>query len=155
MCSLWPVSDTEHQRIITPAMIILQKWTGTCASALAATLIFSIAAHEAVGASRTVATAPECPLNGARVVSFARAVDGGAFATTDGEEVRLSGVLAMGAGGEAASEPAAAAARDALSKTLRDRTVTIAPAETARDRYGRTIAQVFRAASGWRGARRA
>jgi micrococcal nuclease len=46
-------------------------------------------------------------------------------------------------GGEAASEPAAAAARDALSKTLRDRTVTIAPAETARDRYGRTIAQVF------------
>ncbi len=85
---------------------------------LAATFMFGIAAHESVAASRTVAKAPECPLNGARVVSFARALDGGAFATADGEEVRLSGVLAVGAGGEAASEPAAAAARDALSKRL-------------------------------------
>ena len=111
---------------------------------LAATLMFGIAAHESVAASRTVAKAPECPLNGARVVSFARALDGGTFATTDGEEVRLSGVIAVGAGGEAASEPAAAASRDALSKVLRDRTVTLAPADdAARDRYGRTIAQVF------------
>jgi endonuclease YncB( thermonuclease family) len=106
--------------------------------------MFGIAAHESVAASRTVAKAPECPLNGARVVSFARALDGGVFATTDGEEVRLSGVIAVGAGGEAASEPAAAALRDALSKVLRDRTVTLAPADdAARDRYGRTIAQVF------------
>jgi endonuclease YncB( thermonuclease family) len=102
-----------------------------------------IAAHESVAASRTVAKAPECPLNGARVVSFARALDGGTFATGEGEEVRLSGILALGAGGEPASEPAALAARDALSKLLRDRTVTIAPADAARDRYGRTIAQVF------------
>ena len=115
-----------------------------CAVVLAATLMFGIAAHESLAASRTVAKAPECPLNGVRVVGFARALDGGTFATTDGEEVRLSGVLPWGAGGEMVSEPAAAAARDALSKILRDRTVTIAPAEeAARDRYGRTVAQVF------------
>jgi endonuclease YncB( thermonuclease family) len=77
------------------------------------------------------------------VVGFARALDGGGFVTTEGEEIRLSGVLAPGAGGEAASEPAAAAARDALSKVLSDRTVTIAPADATRDRYGRTLAQVF------------
>lgn len=110
---------------------------------LAATLILGIATHQSLAASRTVAAAPECPLNGTRVVGFARALDDGGFVTSDGEEVRLSGVLAFGAGGEAASEPAASAARDALSKILRDRTVTIAPADTARDRYGRTIAQVF------------
>ena len=125
-------------------MNVLPKRTGVCASVLAATLMFGIAAHESVAASRTVAKAPECPLNGARVVSFARALDGGTFATTEGEDVRLSGVLAFGAGGEAASEPAAAASRDALSKVLRDRTVTLAPADdAARDRYGRTLAQVF------------
>ena len=110
---------------------------------LAAILMSGIAAHESEAASRTIAKAPECPLNGARVVSFARALDGGTFATTDGEEVRLSGILAFGAGGETASEPAAAATRDALSKLLRDRTVTITPADAARDRYGRIIAQVF------------
>ncbi len=124
-------------------MSVLPKRIGTCASVLAATFMFGIAAHESLAASRTVAKAPECPLNGVRVVGFARTLDGGGFITTDGEEVRLSGILALGAGGETPSEPAASAARDALSKHLRDRTVTIAPADAARDRYGRTIAQVF------------
>jgi len=78
---------------------------------LAATVLLGIAAHQSLAASRTVAAAPECPLNGTRVVGFARALDGGGFVTTDGEEVRLSGVLAFGAGGEPASEPAASAAR--------------------------------------------
>jgi endonuclease YncB( thermonuclease family) len=76
-------------------------------------------------------------------VGFARAVDGGGFLTVDGEEVRLSGVLAPGAGGEVTSAAMAAAARDALADVLRDRTVTLAEAGAPRDRYGRTIAQVF------------
>jgi micrococcal nuclease len=124
-------------------MKVLPKWTETCAAMLAAGLIFVAAEHETFAASRTVAKAPECPLNGVRVVSVVRALDGGAFVTGDGEEVRLAAVLTLGAGGEAAAERGATEARDALSKLLRDRTVTITPAETARDRYGRTIAQVF------------
>jgi hypothetical protein len=59
---------------------------------------------------------------------------------------RRSAVVAracVGAGGETASEAVSAAARDALSKFLGGRTVTIAPAESLRDRYGRTVAQVF------------
>jgi len=123
-------------------MDVLPKWTENCAALLAGALIFGMATHGATAASRAVAKA-ECPSSGARVVSFARALDGGAFVTSDGEEVRLSGVLPLGAGGESASEPAAATARDALAKALRDRTVSLAPADAPRDRYGRTIAQVF------------
>ncbi len=110
---------------------------------LAGALILGMTVHDAFAASQTVAQAPECPLNGTRVVTFARALDGGTFETTDGEEVRLSGILAWGAGGETASDAAASAARDALSNLLRDRTVTMAPEDAVRDRYGRTIAQVF------------
>jgi len=109
----------------------------------AAALIFGMAAHESTAASRSVAKAPECPTAGTRVVGFARAVDGGGFMTADGEEVRLSGILAPGAGGEAASETTDAAARDALTRALRDRSVALAAAEPQRDRYGRTVAQVF------------
>jgi endonuclease YncB( thermonuclease family) len=110
---------------------------------LAATLFFAVASDRTIAASRTVGKAPECPLNGARVVGFARALEGAAFMTADGEEVRLAGVLALGAGGEVASSPTAAAARDALTLAMRDRTVTLAPADAPRDRYGRTVAQVF------------
>jgi endonuclease YncB( thermonuclease family) len=102
-----------------------------------------MAAERSTAASRATAKAPECPMSGARVVSFARAADGGGFITTDGEEVRLSGVLAPSAGGEAASTTVTAAARDALETALRDRTVTVAAGEAPRDRYGRTVAQVF------------
>src|SRR5262245_14452041 len=124
-------------------MSVLPKWTGTCASALAATaLIFGMAPEPSTAASRAAAKAAECPMSGTRVVSFARAVDGGGFITADGEEVRLSGILAPGLGGETASATIAAASRDALVDILRDRTVTIA-AGPGRDRYGRTVAQVF------------
>jgi endonuclease YncB( thermonuclease family) len=109
---------------------------------LSAALIFGMAAQESTAASRA-AKAPECPSAGLRVVGFARAVDGSGFVTTEGEEVRLSGILALGAGGEAVSADAQASARDALTSALRDRTVSLAPAEPARDRYGRTIVQVF------------
>ena len=63
--------------------------------------------------------------------------------TADGEEVRLSGILAPGAGGETVSATVTAAARDALHTALRDRTLTLAESGMPRDRYGRTVAQVF------------
>jgi len=76
-------------------------------------------------------------------VSFARVADGGGFITADGEEVRLAGILAPGAGGEPASATVTGAGRGALEAVLRNRTVTLAEAGTSRDRYGRTVAQVF------------
>jgi micrococcal nuclease len=119
-----------------------QRWGVVLAAAWMASLLV----HESTAASRTVAKgsakASECPSAGTRVVGFSRVLDGGGFLTADGEEVRLSGILAPGAGGEETSETAAAA-RDALTRALRDRTVSLAPAETPRDRYGRTVAQVF------------
>lgn len=123
-------------------MGVLPNWTETCAAVLAGALIFGMA-QQSNAASRAVAKPAECPNSGVRVVQFARALDGGGFVTTEGEEVRLSGILAVGAGGETSSEPSASAARDALTKVLRDRTVTLAPADAARDRYGRVVAQVF------------
>src|SRR5687767_13564161 len=101
------------------------------------------AAAESTAASRSAVKAPECPAAGSRVVGFARVIDGGGFLTADGEEVRLSGILAPGAGGDAVSGTAAGAARDALTLALRDGSVALAPAEPQRDRYGRIIAQVF------------
>ena len=122
-------------------MGVLANWTKTCAPVLAGALIFGMAQESSKAASRSVAKAAECPAAGARVVQFARALDGEGFVTSEGEEVRLSGILALASGDERASAPAAA--RDALAKALRDRTVTLAPAEPSHDRYGRTIAQVF------------
>jgi micrococcal nuclease len=115
-----------------------QRW----ALALTVAGIAVAPAREVSAASRSVAKAPECPSAGTRVVGFARAVDGEVFVTADGEEVRLAGILPLGAGGEAAS-PDAASAKDALNRALRDRTVTLAPAQTPRDRYGRSLAHVF------------
>lgn len=120
-----------------------QRW----GFALALAWVAGAAAGESTAASRSAAKAqakaPECPLSGTRVVGFARVVDGGGFLTVDGEEVRLSGILAPGAGGEPASDTASAAARDALARVLRDRSLSLTAAESPRDRYGRTIAQVF------------
>jgi endonuclease YncB( thermonuclease family) len=120
----------------------LERWRRVSVL-LAAALIVGAAIRDAAGASRDARPRPECPADGARVVSFARAVDGGGFVTADDEEVRLSGILAFGAGGETASADEAAAARDALERALRNRTVSLAPAELTRDRYGRSVAQVF------------
>ena len=50
---------------------------------LAGALILGMAVHDAFAASQTVARAPECPLNGTRVVTFAQSLDGGVFTTTD------------------------------------------------------------------------
>jgi micrococcal nuclease len=117
------------------------------AAALVLACVAGMAANESSAASRSVAKAPvkgpECPPAGTRVVGFARALDGGGFLTADGEEVRLSGVLAPGAGGETASAVNEDAARDALTRALRDKTISLAPVEPPRDRYGRTVAQVF------------
>jgi micrococcal nuclease len=120
-----------------------QRW----AFALVLACIAGIAANNSVAASRSVAKAPakgpECPTAGTRVVSFAHAVDGGGFLTGEGEEIRLSGVLAPGAGGETALAGTEDAARDALTRALHDKTVSLTPVEQSSDRYGRTLAQVF------------
>jgi endonuclease YncB( thermonuclease family) len=117
------------------------------AVALVVACAAGMAAHESTAASRSVAKAPargpECPTAGTRVVGFSRAVDGGGFLTADGEEIRLSGVLAPGAGGETAPAGTEDAARDSLTAALRDKTISLTPVEQSSDRYGRALAQVF------------
>lgn len=110
---------------------------------LTAASIAGAVGPEATAASRSAAAAPECPAQGIRAVSFAHAVDGGGFVTAEGEEIRLAGILAFGAGGETTSPEAEAAARDALERALRNRAIALAPAEPSRDRYSRSVAQVF------------
>jgi len=95
-----------------------------------------------VAAGQAALNVLECPAAGSRVVGFAHAVDGGGFATTEGEEVRLAGIVALGEGG-ISPVPSLDAARDMFERVLRGRTVSLAAAERSRDRYGRTVAQVF------------
>ena len=73
-------------------------------------------------------------------MSFAKVSDGGGFVTTEGEEVRLAGVIAPGGGGEANG---GTAAEQALRTQLQNKTLTLAAAANPRDRYGRSVAQVF------------
>jgi micrococcal nuclease len=126
-------------------MGVLPKRCGTWQRlALAVLAILTIAwPHMSLSADRAAAAGPQCPVAGARVVSFARELDGSGFVTAEGEEVRLSGILARDAGGETGAVNEATAARSALGAALRDRTIAIAPAATEKDRYGRTLAQVF------------
>ena len=83
---------------------------------------------------------PPCPQAGTQAVSFAKAVSGTSFLTTDGVEVRLSGVLAAGEDGQP-SQTEAALAR--LSVRLSAGTLAYAADDSTRDRYGRVPAQVF------------
>jgi endonuclease YncB( thermonuclease family) len=92
--------------------------------------------------ARAKVQAPECPTAGSRTVVFAKALTGTSFATQDGQEVRLAGVMAPGEGGETAAPAAADAARQALTGALKAGPVTLASADAA-DRYGRIVAQVF------------
>jgi micrococcal nuclease len=110
--------------------------------ALAATLIIGMAALPSF-AAKNVTKPLQCPEEGSRVVGFARTIDGAGFLTSEGEEVRLAGVLAPGAGGEPESQGVADAAREALDRALRGRTISIGGAQPSRDRYGRVLAQVF------------
>jgi endonuclease YncB( thermonuclease family) len=86
---------------------------------------------------------PRCPVSGTAMASLAKVLDGETFLTADGREVRLAGVLAQGAGGEAALSPLTATARANLAAALNGGAITIAPVEDAPDRYGRILAQVF------------
>ena len=96
----------------------------------------------AYGASRSAPKGPQCPTEGTRVVTFAKTVDGG-FLTGEGEEVRLSGILFPGGGGETVRAVASKDAANALEDSLKSRSVSIAPSAAPRDRYGRIVAQVF------------
>jgi micrococcal nuclease len=75
-----------------------------------------------------------CATAGSEDVSFGRALTGDRFATADGREVRLIGILVS---------RAAESARLALAAKLANRRITLAPAASPRDRYGRVQAQVF------------
>ena len=100
------------------------------------------AASRKAPASRTIKT-PQCPTVGTRAVAFAKAVDGSTFATTEGLEVRLAGVLAPGEGGETLSTAQTDTARATLAALLRGGPLTLSGEEGPRDRYGRVLAQVF------------
>lgn len=98
-------------------------------------------------ATRSTAQAPQCPTLGSRTVVFAKALSGTSFATQDGLEIRLAGVMAPGESGEAVAASVSDAAREALANALRTGPLTIAAMGTP-DRYGRVTAQAF-AGSAW------
>jgi endonuclease YncB( thermonuclease family) len=110
--------------------------------AVAAFAAALIATPTADAASRKrVPDDPQCPTAGMHVVSISRALDGGAFATADGREVKLAGIVPPGKDGNPATPIEAQAAKDALDDLLKGGTVSLA--EAATDRYGRAVAQVF------------
>jgi endonuclease YncB( thermonuclease family) len=99
------------------------------------------AAAEAAPARRARNAAPQCPQAGTKTVYFAKAIDGQSFATPDGTEIRLAGVLAAGAGGETLSGSQASAARAALAAAVQAGALEMA--ELGHDRYGRIVAYLF------------
>ena len=135
--------------------VLPEKTVGTwqpAGIALAAVLTAMFVSDFGRAAEREPARADECPARGTQPVSFARVMDGAGFVTAEGVEIRLAGILARDGGGEVASPEAQAAARDALERALRNRTVSIASATPAGDRYGRQVAQVFADGSWVQGA---
>ena len=112
------------------------------AAAVALLPLDDAAAAARKSTSRTAIKQPECPTTGSRAVVFAKAISGSSFATEDGLEVRLAGIMAPGEGGETAAPAAADAARAALANALHAGAITLAPID-APDRYGRIVAQVF------------
>ena len=93
-------------------------------------------------ASRSAVQPPQCPALGNRSVVFAKALSGTSFATQDGLEIRLAGVMGPGESGETVTPSVSDAAREALSGALRAGPLTLAAMGTP-DRYGRMTAQVF------------
>ena len=93
-------------------------------------------------ASRPAVQPPQCPTLGSRPVVFAKTLSGTSFATQDGLEIRLAGVMAPGESGETVTPSVSDAARDALANALRAGPLTLAAMGTP-DRYGRVTAQAF------------
>lgn len=85
----------------------------------------------------------ECPSVGIRAVTLQRVADGDTFFTTDGTEVDLDGILALGSGGERIGPAQAAEARAALGDLLKQGAISLAFTGQKKDRYGRLKAQVF------------
>jgi micrococcal nuclease len=105
------------------------------AAALAAAgLLLSATPTQSAAPRRAAPPVASCPTAGSEQVTFARAIAGDRFATADGREIRLVGIHAS---------RSAETARLALSARLANRRVTLAPAASPRDRYGRLQAQVF------------
>ena len=120
--------------------------TNIAAALLAAALIVSLGAADAAAATRArarKAAAPQCPAVGTQSVTFARIADGGSFILRRTRiEVKLAGILPLGAGGESQTPADAARARNVLADLLSHGPLAIAPSP-GRDRYGRVLAQIF------------
>jgi endonuclease YncB( thermonuclease family) len=94
-------------------------------------------------AARKAPAGPQCPVSGSRAVGLAKVLDGESFVASDGSEIRLAGVLAPGAGGEAVSRAAAESTRQALARLLSTGALSLAMLDGATDRNKRVVAQVF------------
>jgi endonuclease YncB( thermonuclease family) len=92
------------------------------------------------------AAAEPCPLAAGSSHAVVRALDGETLLLDDGQEVRLIGALAPKPdvlGADAADWLPAREALGALERLVHDRMVTLRFEGRRRDRYGRTLAQVF------------
>lgn len=84
-----------------------------------------------------------CPSAGSRPVNVREVLSGDAFLTSEGEEVRLAGVLAPGSDAIGAPDAEIALARDYMAKALQGRSVSVALEGGPQDRYGRLTAQIY------------
>jgi endonuclease YncB( thermonuclease family) len=103
-------------------------------AAFAAAGLLLFAAESFAAARRAAPPVAACPAAGSQELHLSRALAGDRFASADGSEVRLTGIVVA-----RTAEPS----RLALSALLANRRITIAPAATPRDRYGRLQGQVF------------
>lgn len=84
-----------------------------------------------------------CPSSGLQPARFASALSGESFRTSDGEEVRLAGVLAPVSDGGGLPDPLAVASRAYLERAIAGKPLLLAFTGPETDRYGRLSAQVF------------
>jgi endonuclease YncB( thermonuclease family) len=109
--------------------------------------VMRLAGGAILSALLAVAAAAEpCTLAAGPSHAVVRALDGETLLLDDGQEVRLIGALAPKPdvlGADAADWPPAREALDALQRLIHDRTVMLRFEGRRRDRYGRTLAQVF------------
>jgi len=109
--------------------------------------IMRLAGGAILSALLAVAAAAEpCALAAGPSHAVVRALDGETLLLDDGQEVRLIGALAPQPdvlGADPADWPPAREALEALQRLIHDRTVTLRFEGRRRDRYGRTLAQVF------------
>jgi endonuclease YncB( thermonuclease family) len=106
---------------------------------------FLLLAALVFGASDAAAQCTASPQT--MTATVARVIDAETLGLHDGTQVRLAGVLtpqAQDAGAATAAWPAAVAAKAEVEAVVLGKSVMLAPAAEARDRYGRHVAHVSR-----------